>query len=269
MRKIIFLAVLAASTGVAHATGEECIGAHSQAYCMLDLAGLSKGAVEISTTELSTQIDVSKVSDDPSRIANHAINALFVVTAKSFFEAGLAGGVGILDLIPKPKATGSQPQFFIMLPESQVKEGNPLRTAESALMTGVVKTLGVEATELREVEKKPTFGSAYIYRDYLLKGGQCGDVGCTAHARFFATQPDPVVVLDQPLSWAGNERLYIWSSETKGAWPIVQKPEKPRSLFTAESMIALMKNLPGWFYYYIPGKAPAIVSSEKVYFLAR
>ena len=187
---------------------------------MLDLAGLTKGAIEMSAAELNKQIDVSKVSDDPSRIANHAINALFVVTAKSFFEAGLAGGIGILDLVLKPKATGSQPQFFIMLPESQVKDGNPLRTAESSLIKGIVETLGIETAELREVEKKPTFGSQYMYRDYLLKGGQCGDAGCTAYSRFFTTSPDPVVVIHQPPRWAGNERLYVWTSQTKelGRW---------------------------------------------------
>lgn len=268
MRKIIFLAGLAMATSVAHATGEECIGAHSRAYCMLELAGLSKGAVEISATELNKQIEVSKADYAQSRALDHAIDGLFVVTAKSAFERGLAGTIGILEFIPKAKAIGSLPQFFIMLPESLVKEGNPLRTAESELMKGIVETLGIEAAELREVEKKPTFGSLYIYRDYLLKGGQCGDPGCTAYSRFFTTQPDPVIILDQPPSWAGNERLYVWTSKTKGTWPMVQKLGQAPSLISEESMIALMKNLPGWFYYYIPSKTPMIITGEKVYFLA-
>lgn len=50
---------------------------------------------------------------------------------------------------------------------------------------------------------------------------------------------------------------------------MVQKPSRAPSLISEESMIALMKNLPGWFYYYIPSKSPAIVTGEKVYFLAQ
>jgi hypothetical protein len=268
MRKIIFLAAVLA-TGVAHATEEECLSTHSLAYCMLDLVGLSKGAKEITAAELNSQIAVLKTDKDPSRALDHALDIYSVATARNAFAMSLAGAIAILEFIPKAKDVGSQPQLFIMLPESQVKDGDPLRTAESALMKGVVETLGIETSELREVEKKPTFGSPYVYRDYMLKGGQCGDAGCTAYSRFFATKPDPVVVIDQPPKWAGNERLYVWANQTKGSWPMVQKPGRATSLILEESMGELIKNLPKWFYYYIPGKTPAIVTSEKVYFLAR
>lgn len=268
MRKILLSACLAAVSSFAVAKTENCTASHSLAYCLLDLAGLSAGAIEVSAADLEK--DIAPASAGVATNApDHAINALFVATAKNGLELGLTGGIAILSLLTQRTPEGSLPQLFIMLPESKVKDGNPLRTAESALMMAVMATLEIDTAEPREVEKKPTFGSPYIYRDYVLKGGQCGEVGCAAEARFFTTLPNPVVVVDHPPSWAGNERLYVWSNPAKGVWPMVLRPGEKRSLIHNGTIMSLIKKLPGWFYYYIPGKTPAIVTGEKVYFLAR
>ena len=269
MRKILLTACLAAVSSLAMAKTDNCTTSHSLAYCLLDLAGLSAGAVEVSAADLEKNLAPASAGVATSNAPDHATNALFVATAKNGLELGLTSGIAILSLLTQKTPEGSQPQLFIMLPESKVQNGNPLRTAESALMTAVMATLEIETAEPREVEKKPTFGSPYIYRDYVLKGGQCGDVGCAAEARFFTTRPDPVVVIDRPPSWAGNERLYVWSNPAKGVWPMVLRPGEKRSLIHNGTIMGLMRKLPAWFYYYIPGKTPVIVTGEKVYFLAR
>lgn len=174
----------------------------------------------------------------------------------------------LLSLLTQRAPEGSRPQLFIILSESKVQNGNPLRTAELALMMAVMATPEIEIAESREIAKKPTFGSPYIYRYYVLKGGQCGDVDCVAEAMFFTTLPNPVAVIDRPPSWAGNERLYVWSNPAKGVCPMVLRPGEKRSLIRNGTIKGLVKNLPEWFYYYIPGKSPAILSSKKVYFLA-
>lgn len=268
MRKLLLFACLATTSSLAVAKTETCINSHSLAYCMLDLVGLSAGAVEVSAADLEKDLTPASAGV-ATNAPDHAINALFVATAKNGLELGLTSGIAILSLLTQRTPEGSQPQLFIILPESKVQNGNPLRTAESALMTGVMATLEIETAEPREVEKKPTFGSPYIYRDYVLKGGPCGDAGCAAEARFFTTLPNPVVVIDRPPSWAGNERLYVWSNPAKGVWPMVLRPGEKRSLIHNGTIMGLMKKLPEWFYYYIPGKSPAIVTSKKVYFLAR
>lgn len=269
MRKTLLAVFLAAVSGLAMAKTENCTASHSLAYCLLDLAALSAGAIEVSAADLEKELTPANAGMASTKAPDHAINALFVATAKNGLELGLTSGIAILSLLTQRTPEGSQPQLFIMLPESKVQNGNPLRTAESALMTAVMATLEIDTAEPREIEKKPTFGSPYIYRDYVLKGGQCGDVGCSAEARFFTTLPNPVVVIDYPPSWAGNERLYVWSNPAKGVWPMVLRPGEKRSLIHNGTIMGLMKNLPDWFYYYVPGKSPAIVTSKKVYFLAR
>ena len=230
MRKTLLVVCLAAVSGLAMAKTENCTASHSLAYCLLDLAGLSAGAVEVSAADLEKNLTPASDGVASTKAPDHAINALFVATAKNGLELGLTSGIAILSLLAQRTPEGSQPQLFIMLPESKVQNGNPLRTAESALMTAVMSTLEIDTAEPREVEKKPTFGSPYIYRDYVLKGGQCGDAGCAAEARFFTTLPNPVVVIDHPPSWAGNERLYVWSNPAKGVWPMVLRPGEKRSL---------------------------------------
>ena len=37
-------------------------------------------------------------------------------------------------------------------------------------------------------------------------------------------------------------------------------------MLSADKMMSLIKYLPEWFYFYMPGKTPAIITSEKVYF---
>lgn len=269
MKNILFAASLALAAPFASATNENCTNRHSQAYCILDLVNLSTGAFEISAADLEKNLKQAGAWEPGSKVLDHGINLFSVLTSKGGLETALAGGVSILNLFIDPGTVGGRPQFFIMLPESKAQDGNPRLTAESVLMAAVTKALGIEQSELREVEKKPTFGSAYTYREYALKGGQCGEVGCTAFAPFFAYGSDPVVVIDHPPSWAGNERLYVWASPTKGAWPQVKKPGEVRFLITADKMMSVIKNLPEWFYLYLPGKTPAIITSEKVYFLAR
>lgn len=270
MLKSITTIALLFLTAFANAGSEDCPKEHSVGYCILDYVDLAHGAKEISSDDLAKFVNVTgEESTSGKSVIDIASNGVYLLGAKSAFDLALGGAMGIFGLLGSSTSVGQEPQFFIMLPESEVVEGNPLKTAEDAWVKGISEILNIDSATLNEVRKTPTFASPYIRRSYSLEGGECGEDGCEAYAKFFYLLSSKPKVIDKPPTWLGNERLYIWATYSNNAYPNVRRNSDKKWMFPPSEMLKLVKKLPNWFYFYSPSKAPFIMTSNNILFFTR
>ena len=243
---------------------------------MLDLVGYSKGAKDTPIEEIKPLLE--KIQKDGNALPEGSVDKVdLLFSAKNFanigvvpFSSGIAGSMGLFfavsDLIPNP---GERNQFIILLPESEVKDGDPRLTIELLFVEGVKKFLNASNAVKKDIVEKPFFGGPVILRGYLFTGGdRCGETGCylkTDFIQFADANPSRVapVILEKPPSWAGKEKLYSWVVP----FPYIYlEPKEPRTRKSAPipgvvkeaEYPEFMKNLPSSFYLFKAGKLGAI-----------
>jgi len=269
LRTLLVAGVISLANNFALATDENCIEKHSQAWCLLDLASLSKGAREVPLSDLKDAFTKSGVNLNTTE--NSVNKGDLVMSGISYLDAGVLSNffsAGWFFLaFNNNKPVGSTMQFFVILPKSEIIDNNPRLTAEQALMNAILKQFKIEQpAALKEYEHKHFFGTE-LRREYTFFGGRCGDIGCEYRSTFVATSGLAAPkILDKTPSWIGGNEVHIWTSY----FPNVRLTNSiQRTALKIEDYPGLMKNLPKWFYLYQPGDTPFILNSEGVMFLVK
>lgn len=257
---------------------EDCPKNHSEAWCLLDLAGHSKGASDVSMKVAQEVL----VSTNPANAPEGAtINtAALLVSGLDYAKltklpkgtsSGFSGTMWLLTALTDGSKAGERKQIFLILPESEVKGGDPLLTAEKAYMDAMARYLETDqAPVLKETEHVALIGVRDILRHYQIRGGKCGDTGCSVSSAFMhlkggsATKPE---IYENAPSWAGGQRIYVWSD----ARPWVNYLDDPKKnlVIMPDNYPELLSKMPAWLYVYQPGKVSVLANGQQVRLLAR
>lgn len=255
---------------------DDCPKEHSEAWCLLNLAGHSKNASDAS---MKMAEEVMASANPKTGAEGASINKVALVisgldyakmtTLPRGVSSGFSGTMWLLGALTDGPKAGERQQMFIILPESEVKNGDPLGTVESAYMEGIAKYLETDqAPVLKEVEHVATIGIRDIIRSYTIRGGRCGEVGCSVSSAFMylkdgsSTKPK---IYDQVPAWAGGQRIYVWDM----AFPWVTALDNPKkALIGPEKYAELLSKMPAWLYFYQPAKVSLLANGQQVRLLA-
>jgi hypothetical protein len=254
------------------AADEDCIKEHSYGWCMLDLVGYSKGAKDTPIEKIKPLLE--KIQKDGNALPEGSVDKVdLLISAKNFanigvvpFSPGVAGSLGLLfsvgDFIKNP---GEKDQLFIMLPESEVKNGDPRLTIELLFVDGVKKFLNASNAVRKDIPVKTFFGSPSHFRGYLFTGGErCGETGCYAKIKFITNadiNPSSVApnIIENPPSWASKEKIYTWNCALPYIYlepsePLTSKSAALPGILKEPEYGVFMKYMPSSFYFYKAGQ---------------
>jgi hypothetical protein len=265
----------------AYAFDEDCVKDHSQAWCLLDLAGYSKGARDIKVEKANEIIAKASANANPAD-ARSGIDMGNVVLAGMDYaklthlppgvSSGFSGSMWLLGAFLNGPKAGERTQSFVILPESDVKDGDPLTTAEDAFVAAVLKYLEADGAEKVDEERNPPLGSRYTIRAYKVNTGKCAAVagGCWITGAFFSCSNcsfKKPMVIDKSPEWLGDGRTYVW-----GSWSpqIREADSKGKPIFPYEKLNQdLRVLLPDWFYLYRPGELSLLFNGQNTRLLAK
>lgn len=274
MRRLFFLRIWFFCTAPflsipVFATEQDCIEKHSQAWCLLDLVGLSKGAKEIPASKIQEFLDKNKLKLNPGE--NSINKDDLVMSGLNFLDTGILSGffsAGFLFLAFNNNAPpGASMQFFVILPKSKVQNDDAAMTAEKALLNGIIKQLKIDSpVSLKEYDHKNFFGIEKR-REYSFSNEICGIEGCEYRSNFLLTGGvTRDIVFNETPEWASGELVHTWRS----FFPVVKnKTTSKTDILKISDYPGLMSNLPNWFYLYQPGEVPFIMNSEGLKFLIK
>lgn len=239
---------------------------------MLDLVGYSKGAKDTPIEKIQPLLD--KIKKDGDGLPAASVDKVdLLLAAKSFsnigvvpFSPGIAGSLNLLFSVGEfNKNPGEKDQMFIVLPESEVKNGDPRLTIELLFVDGVKKFLNASSAVRKDIPVKTFFGGASNFRGYLFTGGErCGDTGCYAKIKFITNadiNPSSVApnVIENPPSWASKEKVYTWNCALPYIYleptePITSKSPPIPGILKEQDYGEFMKYMPSTFYFYKAGQ---------------
>jgi hypothetical protein len=277
-------ATLALACFCASAFSENCPEKHSMGWCIAEFSGISQGLRESSKEDLAGFIaSIPQKAAPQNGVEVDSLIHAGLDFAKVGYTPGLLSPAGwgafwVLNSFGNYKLA-NQPHMFLILPESEVVDGNPRATAEKAWIEGVKEFLHATDYTLEENLNVAKNGNQTIVRKYRLTGGECGEEGCSADARFMATIPFEskdtdkarfAKVIDNPPSWIANEKVYLWDF-TRSPWPqVTRNSDNPKvSLIPPEKAMEFMTKMSKWFYLYMPGKVQTLVTNDKAMFIAK
>lgn len=278
----VFLAFAAVSIN-SFASSDNCPSKHSMGYCLAEMGEISQGIREATKEELQ-EVVASMSNKNPTPGVDYGSIAIAGLEfAKVGYTPGLLSspGWGVFWLVNSLGATrlADNPLMFIILPESEVENGDPRATAEKAWINGVKSFLKATDVNIEEKYFKSRFADATIEQRFNFVGGECGDGGCKAYAKFISHRPAApnddykikgAKVIDNPPKWIAKEKAYVWNYNI-GPWPLISKnDDNPKvNLVTGKNAMEFIKHMPKWFYLYMPGKVQSVINSEQVHLLVK
>ena len=265
----------------AKAFDDDCVKDHSQAWCLLDLAGFSKGARDIKAekaneiiakaTQITNPAD-AKGGVDVGNLVNAGLDYAKLTRLPPGVSSQFSGSMWLLGaLLNGPKA-GERIQTFLILPESDVENGDPLATAEVKFVDAVLKYLEADVAEKVDEDRNPPLGSRYKIRAYKVVSGKCAAIvgGCWFTGSFFdcsnCSSIKPTVI-DKAPEWISVGRSYIWKS-----WflELRESDSKGKIMVPYEKLTQeFQKYLPDPFYYYRPGELSLLMNGQTTRLLVR
>lgn len=272
----VFLPTLAFAWPWGSSLDEDCPKDHSEAWCLLDLAGHSKGASDVSMKVAQEVLSSAKPANAPegSTINKGALlisgmDYAKLTTLPKGMSSGVSGSMWLLKALTDGPKAGERQQMFIVLPESEVKDGDPLLTVEKAYMDAIARYLeSDQAPVLKEVEHVALIGVRDILRTYQIHGGKCGQAGCSVQSAFMNlkggsyTKPE---IIEKAPTWAGGQRIYVWSD----ARPWINSLEDPKKLLIKpDNYPELLAKMPAWLYFFQPGNVSLLANGQQVRLLA-
>jgi len=273
MKKLTFTLlstlILSACSSAPKLTAEEqesCLDNHSKAWCIMELAGLAQGLEDVKPEQAQAYLAKHNVKMDQVSGSGGADKGYLTLAGLEALHGtsvfGLASGIPsvvfLFSSLSDNRPSGQRPQSFIMLKESDVKNGSPEETAKKIIEDAIFKTF--------EVDQKRTFftkrGHANIYNMF---GGKCGEVGCVYQMPYFGyDQPHPKFLtkfIEKGPNWMGSQKIYIWKNGT-GMLEIngvkqLRWADKPYQEFKQN----IKKDF--WFNF-IPGEVPMLTNGDQV-----
>jgi hypothetical protein len=260
-------------TVVTSKADDECTKINSWVICLLELYSLDSGVVDM-TQEAAKKAGFQAALREGGATGAAIIGAAQFTPLASRPLPGLSrqatGALWLLSAVPVYDP-GKSKQFFAIVPESQVVNGDPTATLEQAWIKAVAALLGATEIEARFTEKRPSLAGPYYLKNYIIKGGErCGEAGCAVSADFFESRnfPDkelndrrkPIVVEAAP-KWiapfgAPGERLYLFGNYWSRMHPRVIDPQGKEfwPIISVEDKLRFLALLPDWFLFYEPTK---------------
>jgi len=234
---------------------EDCTKTNSISYCIVKLAGYSPGLEDSKPDSLPDSFKFTeKPKDYLATGASLAVASVEFAQLPSLLHGSFAA-LFLADAFMDKTAVSEQFHVFALVPESVTKGKDVKVFVMEAYMEGLRKVMGFTESERQE--------DGY----YLVKGGDiCGTNGCLIYSGVFDKGPShnfykPKKLNSSP-SWMNysNEPIYYF----KHAFVEIKKVgEKDSVKMPNESYIALIRNLPDWFYAFFPsgGKRNVIAST--------
>lgn len=259
----------------------KCAKRNSIAWCILDAAGYSDGANDVSAkraedflAKLTPQVHDGTSNNGAGALAIAGLEAAKLTTPTPGIGRGASVGMLLLGALIDGRRPGERVQMFMLMPESAVVDGDPGKTAEKAYVDALQRHLEADSVELVETPRKATFGATWTERHYRMTGGpRCGEVACIAGASFFSsdsTNKAPKAIEADP-QWVGSSTVYVWDRIYAGARPFMRLETDERSVqrIAKEEYLRFIMHLPPWMFLYVPGDVGFLVTSDKVLPLAR
>ncbi len=258
----------------------KCSAKNSMAWCILDAAGYSDGASDVSLDRAEKFLEklIPKVQEDSKGpdAGYLAIAGLEAAKLTSPILGSRGGSIGwaLLGAFLDGGKAGERVQMFMVMPESAVVDGNPGKTAELIYVEALRRFLEAESAELVETTRKPTFGAIWTERNYRMKGGpRCGEDACMATARFFSTDSKKMLpkAIETDPQWVGSSTAYVWNRFYASAEPyvVLESDQKRNQMVGKKDYLKFIKFLPSWFFLYLPGEVNLLVNSERIFPLAK
>lgn len=229
----------------------DCTSKASMAWCVMDLAGNSKGLADAPAGSLPMGANVpgalSKAADVVGVGAQTVAGVLDVSGVANISRIGAAGGVmNLLSAFRDASEVtpGLRLVSIALVPES---EGDANRAIVTALTAAVRKMLGAENVEL-VAERHPDLKDIQWAEHLRFTGGElCGSRTCVASFRGLsakhALKPTP---FDLP-AWAGQGKAHLVIASS---YPNISIDGKRAG---QEAVVyELTKHVPAWMYYYLP-----------------
>lgn len=253
---------------------QNCVENHSHGYCLLKIASVSDGAKDITQDEAKLVFERSGIKWE-NGAGFDGIQAGFA--GLSFARMGAAplpglgwNGTGLMLLLgafSDDRPLGRRPQNFIVLTESQIINNDPYATVMDAMKRILSNYVNADSIVAFDELKKPTFGKEYNKRKYKLTGGKCGRGGCIAS---FVNLEESniqkfVKIIDSP-SWLDHGKVYVWNRWI-GMEIIGLNGSEKLEFIKVDQRI--MKQLPPYFYRYIPGRVSVVYNSKISYPLVK
>lgn len=265
----------------ANALEDDCVKDHSQAWCLLDLAGYSKGARDITIDRANEIIAKAAINANPTnaqtgpdlgRIAVAGLDFAKLTHLPPGISPRFSGSMLLIGaFLDGPKA-GERVQTFVILPEAEVKDGDPLATAEGAFVEAVLKYLEADGAEKVDEDRNPPLGSRYTIRAYKVSTGKCAAIpgGCWFTGSFFSCsncRNRKPMVIDRSPNWVGIGRSYVWRD-----WFVqLREADSQGKLLVPHERLhkELCNYLPDSFYYFQPGELSLLVNGQTTRLLAK
>lgn len=264
----------ALSSVSAYAIDNDCVEKHSRAWCLLDLAGYSKGADDVSAKKAAEILEKlrpgteGKTSDNGAMFATFAaMDLLKLASPPPGFSFGGSAAMNLLGLLTSGPRAGERTQNFIILPQSAVKDSEPGSIVEDAFLRASIKFLGTDTVAVQDEEKNPPLGARYVKRKYVLTGGKCGAEGCELTLSFVACEKcyfRKSTVYEAPPPWVAAEKVYVWKDASIGFRLLSQNNNW---VLTEEERREFHKNMPDWYYLYSPGQVSALFNGDQTQLL--
>lgn len=249
---------------------QNCVKNHSHGYCLLEIASVSAGAKDITPDEAKLVFEKAGVQWE-SRAGFDGIQAGFA--GLNFARMGAAplpglgwNGTGLMLLLgafSDDRPLGRRPQNFIILTESQIINNDPYATVMDAMKHILSAAVNADSIVAFDELKKPTFGKEYYKRKYKLTGGKCGQTGCIAS--FFNLEETNIQksakIIDSP-TWLDHGKAYVWNRWIGIDIVGLNGSKKLEGIKIDEN---IMKQLPPYFYRYIPGEVSIIYNAKTSY----
>lgn len=277
MKKIIKIILYTAISCIAlsvQSEEDDCKKKNSEAYCILEIAGISKSARDMRQSDLKNKdIDISKIgSDGVIHIDTNylALAALEHInpTKIAGLSSGTLGSAFLVASIFSPRNPGEISDTFAIIPDSEVIDGNVLKTVQTHVLNAFALHMGskLESTPTYHVNKS-LFGEDKFLM-HKMHGGRCGSDGCFVGVEFsyhIGGMHEKYKTVDVLPFWYDNGRRK--AHVVRNAWPLAFKDPKDRfgsRVSTMTDGIQFVSHLPKWFYSYRPGNPSIMVSSDKI-----
>lgn len=277
MKKIIKIILYTAISCIAlsvQSEEDDCKKKNSEAYCILEIAGISKSARDMRQSDLKNKdIDISKIGSDG--VINIDTNYLALAaleyinpTKIAGLSSGTLGSAFLVASIFSPRNPGEISDTFAIIPDSEVIDGNVLKTVQTHVLNAFALHMGskLEPTPTYHVNKS-LFGEDKFLM-HKMHGGRCGSDGCFVSVEFsyhIGGMHEKYKTLDALPFWYGNGigKAHV----VRNAWPLAFKDPKNRlgsKITTHTDGVQFVSHLPKWFYSYRPGNPSIMVSSDKI-----
>jgi len=260
--------VLSACSSAPKLTAEEketCLDNHSKVWCIMEVAGLSQGLKDAKLEQAQAflakhNVKMDQISGSGVDKGYLALAGLEALHGTSVFglASGLPSAIFLFSAFSDDRLPGERPQTFIILKESDVKNGSPGESAKKIIEDAIFKTFEVDP-------KRTTFTKKGYSIYYNMFGGKCGEIGCVFNmAYFWQTVPYPkynTIVVEKGPKWMGSEKLYIW----RGGYNNVKINGIDQLNHNTEFDKKFRENIKKDFWYnFYPTEVPMLISGDQV-----